>query len=299
MPFSWCVVVVTLTIYSVGPHPVSSLHIYTLPVCRGHSWRVRLVKQEMLTLPGHLVSPLVCRGPWMSTVVLYCWCHSDSASVLLYFTFQYVQTVHHSKQILFLKLHEIRRDLTQSYDRRPDTIRKWRSIDNTNTPPETSITQRLLTDFERSVEVTIDIQLAWLNRLTLSQPSHWPQKLCNQKDTHLKILFACIITRRILYRSFTNLKNLDLVNKWNDDHRCLEPCRDLSERIKIHNKLLASRFIVIPNTIWVNVGCIMLFTFGRFWTNTFWNNFAKLLRFVLKCNHFGNTLFGPISYNMN
>ena len=35
----------------------------------------------------HLVSPLVCRGPWMSTVVLYCWCHSDGASVLLYFTF--------------------------------------------------------------------------------------------------------------------------------------------------------------------------------------------------------------------
>ena len=24
----------------------------------------------------------------MSTVVLYCWCHSDSASVLLYFTFK-------------------------------------------------------------------------------------------------------------------------------------------------------------------------------------------------------------------
>ena len=23
-------------------------------------------------LPGHLVSPLVCRGPWMSTVVFYC-----------------------------------------------------------------------------------------------------------------------------------------------------------------------------------------------------------------------------------
>ena len=42
--------------------------------------------KKTLTPPGHLVSPLVCRGPWMSTVVLYCWCHSDSASVLLYFT---------------------------------------------------------------------------------------------------------------------------------------------------------------------------------------------------------------------
>ena len=26
------------------------------------------------------------QGPWMSTVVLYCWCHSDGASVHLYFT---------------------------------------------------------------------------------------------------------------------------------------------------------------------------------------------------------------------
>ena len=62
--------------------------IYTLLLCRGHSWRVRLAKQETLTPPGHLVSPLVCRGPWMSTVVLYCWCHSDGASVLLYFTLE-------------------------------------------------------------------------------------------------------------------------------------------------------------------------------------------------------------------
>ena len=52
-------------LYSVGPHPVSNLHIYPL-LCRGHSLRVRLAKQETLTPPGHLVSPLVFRGPWMS-----------------------------------------------------------------------------------------------------------------------------------------------------------------------------------------------------------------------------------------
>ena len=74
------------TSYIVSVHIQCQASIYTLLLCRGHSWRVRLAKQETLTPPGHLVSPLVCRGPWMSTVVLYCWCHSDSASVLLYFT---------------------------------------------------------------------------------------------------------------------------------------------------------------------------------------------------------------------
>ena len=75
------------TSYIVSVHIQCQASIYTLSLCCGHSWRVRLAKQETLTPPGHMVSPLVCRGPWMSTVVLYCWCHSDSASVLLYFTF--------------------------------------------------------------------------------------------------------------------------------------------------------------------------------------------------------------------
>ena len=75
------------TSYIVSVHFQCQASIYTLSLCHGHSWRVRLAKQETLTPPGHLVSPLVCRGPWMSTMVLYCWCHSDSASVLLCFTF--------------------------------------------------------------------------------------------------------------------------------------------------------------------------------------------------------------------
>ena len=75
------------TSYIVSVHIHCQSSIYTLSLCRGHSWRVRLAKQETLTPPRHLVSPLICRGPWMSTVVLYCWCHSDGASVLLYFAY--------------------------------------------------------------------------------------------------------------------------------------------------------------------------------------------------------------------
>ena len=74
------------TSYIVSVNIQFQASIYTLSLCRGLSWRVRLAKQETLTPPGYLLSPLVCRGPWMSTVVLYCWCHSDSASGLLYFT---------------------------------------------------------------------------------------------------------------------------------------------------------------------------------------------------------------------
>ena len=89
MHFSWCVVAVTLTIYIVSVHIQFQATIWTLSFCRGLSWRMKLAKKETLTPPGHLISPLVCRGPWMPTVTLYCWCHSDSAPVILYFTFDY------------------------------------------------------------------------------------------------------------------------------------------------------------------------------------------------------------------
>ena len=44
MHFSWCVVAVTL-LYSIGSHQCQAC-IYTLSLCRGHSWRVRIAKQE-------------------------------------------------------------------------------------------------------------------------------------------------------------------------------------------------------------------------------------------------------------
>ena len=45
-------------------------------------------------------------------------------------------------------------DLTQSYDKTPYTNRKFeKPKDNTQTPPKTSITQRLQTDLGRSVGV--------------------------------------------------------------------------------------------------------------------------------------------------
>ena len=52
------------------------------------------------------------------------------------------------------------RDLTQSYDKNPYTTEKSKKQrDNTKTPPQTSITQRLRTDLGRSVGVTKVTQL--------------------------------------------------------------------------------------------------------------------------------------------
>ena len=52
------------------------------------------------------------------------------------------------------------------------TEKSKKQLDNTKTPPKTSITQWLRTYFGRSVGVTEATQLVWLNRFTGSQPSH-------------------------------------------------------------------------------------------------------------------------------
>ena len=60
------------TSYKVLLHIQCQASSYTISLCRGHSWRVRLAKQETLTPPGHLVSFLVSgvreRPPWCSIV---------------------------------------------------------------------------------------------------------------------------------------------------------------------------------------------------------------------------------------
>ena len=76
-----------LFLYSVF-HIQCQAFKYICLLCQGHSWRVRLAKQETPTLSGQLVASLVSTGPWMSTVVLYCLCHNDSA--LSYFIFQFL-----------------------------------------------------------------------------------------------------------------------------------------------------------------------------------------------------------------
>ena len=64
-----------------GPVPLWGMHIYTFVVSRAFMAGAASQAGDAAP-PWHLVSPLVCRSPWMSTVMLYCWCHSDSASVL-------------------------------------------------------------------------------------------------------------------------------------------------------------------------------------------------------------------------
>ena len=56
------------------------------------------------------------------------------------------------------------------------TEKSEKQRDNIETPPKTSITQRLRTDVGRSVGVTAVTQLVWLNWFMSAQPSHLSQK---------------------------------------------------------------------------------------------------------------------------
>ena len=69
--------------------------------------------------------------------------------------------------------------------------------------------QRKTPDFERSVGETTTALLVWLNRFTGSQLSHWPQKLWNQTDSHLKMckyssLLAVIFIPEITTNTMTS-----------------------------------------------------------------------------------------------
>ena len=69
---------------------------------------------------------------------------------------------------------------TNPYNNRKFQKAKWQ--DNTKRHQK-----RLRTYLGQSVGITTATQLVLLNRFTGFQPSYSPQKLCNQKDTHLKI----------------------------------------------------------------------------------------------------------------
>ena len=93
---------------------------------------------------------------------IFCWCRGfchRTGSDLLLFLF-----CDKSKGSIDLNQREKEGDLTQSFDKTPYTNRiNRKQKDNTQTPPKTSITQRLRTDLGRSVGVTTVIQLVLLN----------------------------------------------------------------------------------------------------------------------------------------
>ena len=144
----------------------------------GHSWRVRLAKQETLTPPGHLVSPLVCRGPWMSTVVLYCWCHSGSASVLLYFTcisdIFFLKSMYYSS----CKIPE-KPGICISYSSKRSSALYW--LHNDSLYAKHNRSTEGCSKLKRSVDMTSFLQKVFLQRnICLYDNSHicclWPEK---------------------------------------------------------------------------------------------------------------------------
>ena len=80
-----------------------------------------------------------------------------------------------------MKLREKGRDLTQSCEKtHTSTEQSKKQRDNIKTPPKNLITQLLRTDLGRSVRVTAVTQLVWLDQFMSAQPSHSPQRQCNQ-----------------------------------------------------------------------------------------------------------------------
>ena len=100
-------------LYSFCPHSVSSLHIYT-SLRRGHSWRVRLAKQETPTPPGtwsrlSFAEVRECR-PWCSIVgarvtvhqffcILHCKYISQNISILKVVTFNSIMSIMKMKKL--------------------------------------------------------------------------------------------------------------------------------------------------------------------------------------------------------
>ena len=75
-----------------------------------------------------------------------------------------------------------KKEKSQSYEKGlTPTENSKKQSDTTKPPPKTSITQRCRADSDNSNPTGV------FNRFTGSQPSNKPQKLCNQKGTHLKI----------------------------------------------------------------------------------------------------------------
>ena len=83
--------------------------------------------------------------------------------------------------------------MTNTYDKSPHTIGKWKSRENTKTPSKTSVIQRLRTDLGRSFGLPIVIQFVygiskhiWVLRFHCSWVYYY--NICNAilKDFHLK-----------------------------------------------------------------------------------------------------------------
>ena len=81
-------------LYSVGPHPVPSLYIYTFVVSQ--AFMAGAASQAGDADSSR--APELPSGLWMSTVIVYCWCHSDSAAVLLYFTWWWIR---YQKEVVY------------------------------------------------------------------------------------------------------------------------------------------------------------------------------------------------------